>query len=327
MIWSRARVALAVAALGLAPGAAFASRAAVAISAPRPIASLSASDRQHLPDSTQVSVFKGKITTLGALRALHRAREQGAGNAAALGRRVAQTIAGLRFHVLTTDDALSIGTAGSGTPHAQTFSASELRSIPLPSGIYAGILFPGSIPTPTPGPKSPSVMHPSAHGWWRHVAFGPAAAPISTAALARYPKDYQNFCAAAHATACIYLPSGVGWQNWQGGFQDPVTNYVYDYLVVDPKVCQSEGGTMDQGSCRYQYPAASLANFTTGAAAPYAVDCPGGMYSDGAGLWIVIFDPRGAAEIQLVPSNAAKLWPGSSGSSPLETCVVQVFTS
>ena len=84
---------------------------------------------------------------------------------------------------------------------------------------------------------------------------------------------------------------------------------------------------MDQGSCRYAYPALSLTNFVPSASNPYAVNCPGGMYSNSSGLWIVILDPHGAAEAQFVPIGSADVWPGSSGSSPLETCVVQVFMS
>jgi hypothetical protein len=318
-------VALLVAALGVLPGAAFADSPPPSANAPRPIAALSESQRLYLPDSTQVIVLKGKVTTLGALRTLHKARVASAANAAALGRQAALLISSQHFHVVASGNALSIASAGASTPHTQTFSAMELRGAPVASGVYPGIIFRGSIPTPTPAPK---LVHQAVPGWWQHVLFGPSIVPLSPAALQKYAKDYQSFCTAAQATVCIYLPSGVSAQNWEtGGYTDPNTNYVYDYLIVDPTVCQAGGGTMDQGSCRYAYPALSLTNFVPSASNPYAVNCPGGMYSSSSGLWIVILDPHGAAEAQFVPIGSAAAWPGASGSSPLETCVVQVFTS
>jgi hypothetical protein len=299
--------------------------AAVAV---RAIGTLSASERLHLPDSTPISVFGGRVTTLGTLRAVHVAREASLSNAVALGRRAALLISSQHFRLQANGTTVGLASSASSALHPMTTKTNELRSLDLSPGLYAGVIFRGQVPVVTPPPtKFPIARVGVAPGWWQHVIFGPSIIPMSQSALTRYARDYQNFCTAAQATACVYLPAGVSAIDWEtGGYQDPNTNYVYDYLIVDPGVCQAEGGAMSQGACRYAYPALSLTNYVPAAANPYAVNCPGGTYSGSGGDWLVAIDPHGAAQAQFVPIGSYDVWPGSSGSSPLETCVVQVYS-
>src|SRR5215472_1020590 len=57
----------------------------------RSIGSLTPDERMHLPESTQVTVFK-RTVTLGTLRAEHRARMERFSRAALWGKRVAERI-------------------------------------------------------------------------------------------------------------------------------------------------------------------------------------------------------------------------------------------
>jgi hypothetical protein len=289
----------------------------------RAIGTLTAPERLRLPDSSRVIVLNGKITTLGALRATHLALERSQANSAALGRAASALISSRHFRLQASGKTLTIASNQSSALHAVTTKTSELRFQEASSGLYAGVVFKGPIPVVSAPPSLVPIVAP---GWWQHIVFGPSIIPMPQSALQKYAKDYQSFCTAAQATACVYLPAGVSAQNWStGGYQDPNTNYVYDYLIVDPGVCQAEGGSMSQGACRYAYPALSLSNYVPASSNPYVSNCPGGAYFQG-GVWIITIDPHGAAEAQFVPIGSADVWPGASGSSPLETCVVQVFT-
>lgn len=70
---------------------------------PRPITALTFSERMNLAENTQVTLKSGRTTTLGVLRAEHRARMESFAKAAAPGRALAAKLkAGTNDAVVTS---------------------------------------------------------------------------------------------------------------------------------------------------------------------------------------------------------------------------------
>lgn len=147
--------------------------------------------------------------------------------------------------------------------------------------------------------------------------------PMPKSMLAKYAKDYQDFCTAAKATACVYLPSAEWWETVNMGTGE-ISTTPFDVTVVDPmitnsKICRSEGGTIGSEGCNYKYPFEQLVDFTPAATNPYVLQCP-----DGQGGTPVEFDftldPHGAVEILTISSAWGK------NHQNLIHCVVQVYT-
>jgi hypothetical protein len=122
-----------------------------------------------------------------------------------------------------------------------------------------------------------------------------------------------DFCNAASATACIYLPANTTFSAL--GFQT-VGNAVYagdeDPLITDTNLCADDGGRTDAGGgCLFVYPVSFFGDFKPAGTLSTNASC------DPPGTYVV--DPKGAVKVD---SNQSL--PLTTGSMPV-TCVVQVW--
>jgi hypothetical protein len=146
--------------------------------------------------------------------------------------------------------------------------------------------------------------------------------PESPATLQKYAKDYQDFCTAANATACIYLPAGLGYPSGTLISQDN-TVVAPDYLITDPTVCAAGGGKIsypglvDQKVCVYTYPLKVVTQFVPSSSNPHVSHCPS---TD----WTVLVDHHGAAVTELNAYGPTHIW-DPNGTTSLVTCVLQVY--
>ena len=306
--------------------------AAAATQPARAINTLSAYERLHLPDSTPVYIFKGRVTTLGVLRTAHLALEHSRANAMARGRRVALLIRTKHFRVFgkaaTFTDASGKVYALQPVRNSQTNSF-RLESTLSNSDVRVGIAsthlsgMPAPLVSPAPGRTGMMTFRPSnvTPSWLLNVNFGTKAIPMPQSALQPFAKDYQDFCRGAGATACLYFPVGIS--TWGSStYAYPNSNLVisillvYDPLVIDPMVCQAEGGTMTSWACQYTYPGLSLTNYVPSSTNPYAMNCRPGLYT-----WSTTIDPHGAAEVKF-----NKDYSSVQGLTAPDTCVIQVFS-
>jgi len=296
--------------------------APVAAQSAREIRTISPNERLHLAAGTRVTV-NGKITTLGAIRVAHAKRVREFAQAASLGESIALKIRGEHFQVASKSATIS---NASGKIYAlHTVAAKKggfrLETAVSSSGMLVGIasLHTGSaspVPKATTAPGQYRVLNPVLWPWWRNVIFGSAIIPIPKSTLQTYAKDYQDFCTAAQATACIYEPVVESWQI--ASSSNPVNNVytlltIVDPLITDPTVCQSEGGSVGQSGCVYKYPYVETTDFQPAASNPYVVNCPGGSNS-----WNISIDPHGAVSVYA--------YFGTWQLTSVATCVVQVYT-
>ena len=156
----------------------------------RDIASVGAAERQSLPDTALVTV-QGKQVTMSALRAFHAARKQQMAQATELGRSVARA--------MEHERAGSPGVATPAPPSPPAPSMGPQGAATAPSVVGAGM--PSAKPIVR---QSPSSFNPK-------IAMGKPI-PMEEKDLTMFAKDYQDFCKAAKATACIYLPKIAPWQ-------------------------------------------------------------------------------------------------------------------
>jgi hypothetical protein len=137
---------------------------------------------------------------------------------------------------------------------------------------------------------------------------GPGIAPV--------PKDWQDFCHAASATACIYLPANASFTLpvVVGGYAGKVVETEdVDPLIMDQSVCNYDGGFLDgTDGCVFWYFPAYYGDFKPTGALSTTASC------DSPGTYQV--DPKGAVELG-VPVGSQ---PFTTGSTP-QTCVVQVW--
>ena len=144
----------------------------------------------------------------------------------------------------------------------------------------------------------------------------------SPATLQKYAKDYQDFCTAASATACVYLPAGLGYPSGTLISQDN-TVVAPDYLITDPTVCAAGGGTIsypglvDQKVCVYTYPLKVVTQFVPSSSNPHVAHCPS---TD----WTVLVDHHGAAVVELNAFGPTHIWDPNVTTS-LVSCVLQVY--
>jgi hypothetical protein len=249
---------------------------------PRSITSLTANERTKLPDSTQVILKTGQTVSLGVLRAEHRARMERFARAAALGRSMAEKT---KPH---TASAIQKSPASSGKAGGAPQSANK------PVIAYTGRERPQIPALPFRVPlKIPSYNH------------GPT------------PKDYVDFCTAANASACLYLPAnttlkiiaGSSGADWGDDF---------DYLITDKATCEFDGGVVrenpissDIEGCDFYYPVEQITGFTpTGPLDNSAACDPPANY---------ILDPKGAIKVAYPHLDSLTI-----RSTPA-TCVVQLW--
>ena len=202
----------------------FCPRIAFATDAARPLSSLTADERMRLPDNTMVKLASGKSASLGTLRAEHKARLERFANAEALGRSVAARLAPIP----------------SNSPQQAPAAGAKRRISPNPppvSASAAGAALPSGSATMKAGMTIP---------------FQP---PTYQGAIA---KDYVEFCKAANASICIYLP--VTRMDLRL-FESKTWASDDDPFIVDKSVCDFGGGVLDQNGCHFFYPTTQLVNF------------------------------------------------------------------
>ncbi len=272
------------------------------------ISTLSSDERLHLPDSTKVTV-NGHVVTLADVRAAHTLRQHEFEQAAMLGHDVATKIHS-QTQLLEKNQTLSGKTGGVNTLTVSKTTEHELRYQAPSPGMYVGVVGHWN-PSPSPSPKSRAIV--PIGPIWRLFSI----IPIPQATLQKYAKDYQDFCTAAQATACVYLPQIQSWQ--MASSSNIVGNYytllsVVDPLVTDTGLCQSENGTMGQSGCIYTYPYVETTDYTPSSTNTYVMQCPG--YPNG---WNIMMDSHGAASIATPGIGAA--W----NTTATATCVIQVY--
>jgi hypothetical protein len=134
------------------------------------------------------------------------------------------------------------------------------------------------------------------------------------------PKDWLDFCNAASASACIYLPANTTYHtNTNGGppSEDqpfPVQTIDEDPLITDPNLCADDGGWWDgeNSACQFTYPLSYHGDFKpTGALSTTASCDPPNTY---------VLDDKGAVKVS-APFNIVAQGPFAS------VCVVQVWIS
>jgi hypothetical protein len=129
------------------------------------------------------------------------------------------------------------------------------------------------------------------------------------------PADMQAFCAAAAASACLYLPPQQQVSGWSDG-----SIVDFDYLV-DQGQCGQEGGTWAArfgglSSCAFYYPSRVVVHFTP--ASNYKLSRTA---SCDQSTWTFQVDVHGAVTIQIVPQHAGY---GDFTTGNSAACVVRV---
>jgi hypothetical protein len=256
----------------------------------RPIASMTADERQHLPDNTMVKLKSGRTASLGTLRAEHQARMERFSKAAALGQMTAAKLATRPASSRQLSPAPTASVQSATGPATKNGANSHVLA-PSPSLSRAGsvaLLNPGLVPFQMPKYKS-----------------------ITATTI---PKDYSDFCGAANASACVYLPASTAITS----FGDPtnVTSWAYDedWLITAPGVCTYDGGEQFHGGCIFYYPINYVAVFKpTGPLSTAAACDPPAKY---------YVDPKGAIRAYYDSSSLTF----TTGGTPI-TCVVQVTIS
>jgi len=184
----------------------------------------------------------------------------------------------------------------------------------LGSGIAAGLKPPLSESGARSGPSAPS------NGPGVATLVGSAQVPMKPNPHAA--ADYQAFCKAAAASACLYFPGPTAAFRVIPG-QDPNILYDSDPLVTDPGVCNSQGGIIQSGQnagCAYGYPYTYTSNFNPGPASAQGIGS--GVTSTSAcnSPATVTVDPKGAIVM------AGNFLEGTNSAIPATlTCVVKVY--
>lgn len=265
---------------------AFAARV-LAGEAARPVASMSLQDRQRLPDNTMVKLKSGRTATLGVLRAEHQARMARFSRAAALGR-------------------MAAGRLSKPLPVSTEPNRAATQKIQSATG-------PGTKSNGTnKAPVGPAITEAS-----RSIArpFYSVPFQIANTPLAPVPKDYMDFCKAAEATACIYLPADTTLTAFQG---DPTTSTSYawdeDALITDAGVCKFDGGLVWGGGCLFYYPVIHVVDFKPTGTLSTAAAC------DAPSKYLL--DAKGAIKASY-PYPSVTF---TTGGAPI-TCVAQVWIS
>ena len=260
--------------------------------APRPIASVSVQERMRLPDNTAIKLKSGRIATLGKLRAEHRARMESFSRAAVLGRAV-------------------VGKLTNTPPVAGRAVAGTMISAPPQAG-GGGAHRPNTKDTP----KSAST---SAAPTTTMSTYPVPMPDLTKAFYGPVPRDYMDFCHAANASACVYLPANTTFDAYQFSSWHATFAVTEDPLIIEPAACASDGGrwVSDYSVCDFYYPVSEILNYKSwpGVSSQKA-DCSGQGFS-------YTVDPRGAIQIDGHVQDSTTF---VTNSSP-RTCVIQVWTN
>ena len=261
---------------------------------PVPMAKLSLNQRlATAPDSTVVRIRPRLTTTLGKLRAAHRARE-----AAVVNARAAGIMARRRLYAKPMAVVLHVGTFhyGAGPAPTPVTYRQHIGGVPFSKPpVYAQKSNggPPSLLTPTPVPT-------------------PFAIVESASQYASAPPDMRAFCDAAHASACAYLPAQQYGQVMNGQLLD------YDFLLPQSQ-CGPEGGTWTVFGpsewCQFSYPPNVVVYFTP--AKSYRLHQSARCDKR---LWSYSVDPHGV--ISIYPNNQLSNAEWSATNNPI--CVVRV---
>jgi hypothetical protein len=276
----------------------------------RSIATLTLQQRMNLPDNTQVTLKSGRTTTLGALRAEHRARMESFERAAALGRALAAKLKASANH-------------SSVMPPRSAVKGTAAGPAPAPGGSGGGLKADGAAVGKAgspPGVKnSVATTRPSASSSGllpRTLVPLPDLAGKSPDGI--LPRDYRDFCQAADSSACVYLPANTSFFRGQyTGIKNTPFVAASDPLITDPGVCAYDGGSLDaQYGCIFYYPMGEVTNFTPNAPISSNASC------DPAAHYIV--DPKGAIQVTFTATVYTNLEAFTTPQAPV-TCAVQVW--
>jgi len=243
--------------------------------ATRSIASLTPDERMRLPEDTMVKLETGRTSRTVSLGTLRAEHRDRFARAAALGRMVAGT--------LTPQPAASQQPASA--PIKPTRSGTENQNISA----------------------NRSTMQSQISPFATLVPFQP---PLAKGTI---PNDYVDFCKAANASACLYLPANAGLTD--PPLDVPASWWVedFDYMISDNNVCKGAGGYPTLGGCAFFYPVNHTLNFIPTGHLSSAVSCKPPSVTQ--------LDPKGAAKVAY-PFNA-----GTLVLAVPVTCVMQVWMS
>jgi hypothetical protein len=251
----------------------------------RPVASMTLDERMNLPDNTMVKLKSGRTASLGTLRVEHRARLERFSRAAGLGQMTASKLA---VHPASSTQL---------SPVAPTKVQSSTGAATKSGGANRSAV------TQSPGPQNKMALMNS------------GLVPFQISNPDGIPKDYADFCKAANASVCVYLPASTTLTAFQG---DPTTKtswaYDEDAFITDMSVCKYDGGSQFGGGCLFYYPVIHVTNFKPTGPLTTAASCdPPGKY---------YVDPKGAVKASYdYPSPTF-----TTVGAPI-TCVVQVWVS
>jgi hypothetical protein len=277
----------------------------------------------NLPESTQVKLKSGRTTTLGALRAEHRARMENFAKAAGLGRALAAKLKASANNsaVVTSKNAFKEPAAASqptpggfgGGVRADVASAGK-------GGSAAGVKNSAA----TAGPSAATYPKSEAHTSLSVVSGPRTLVPLpdlsSKSPDGILPRDYRDFCKAAESSACLYLPPNTSFASGQStGFRNTPFVEASDPLIMDPGVCGYDGGILDpQYGCIFFYPMGEVTNFIPNAPISSNASC------DPAAHYVV--DPKGAVQVTFTAPVYTSLEAFTTPQAPV-TCAVQVWLS
>jgi hypothetical protein len=266
---------------------------------------ISAAERASLPDSAVVKIKNSELT-MGVLRAFHAERKQQLAQAAQLGQSVAAAIGHQRVA-----SPIAVQAAGKTTITAATVPSVSSGAAPSTKGIV------------TP---SPSTFNP-------RLALGNPVL-MGEKDLSEFSLDYQTFCKAAKATACIYLPRVPAWAD-AGQVQltdDSVRmRQIFDPLVIDAAECKAGNGHLwTELGCMYYYADHQYTKFL-----PLPPPMPQSRLhcpipaAAGPGnekMWTTEVSRDGMARVKLAvnPVHLYPKWLQDAGAKPT-VCVLQVF--
>lgn len=121
--------------------------------------------------------------------------------------------------------------------------------------------------------------------------------PQKAADLAKAPRDAREFCAAAAATVCLYIPAGAYFRN------EDASMWTFDPLIDQP-TCTADGGVWGPGLlsafgapdvCHFKYPTQDVNSFVPGSTPTFAY-----VFSDSCTpKFTTVADQKGALSIEL----------------------------
>lgn len=263
--------------------------AACADQGPRAIGSITVAELQSLPDGTMVKLNAGRVVSLGALRAEHRARMDRFSRAARLGQ---TTAAKLTTNTPTAPVASPPTTAIAHPAPGSTTKGGQVKSEPVRANTAV---------VPKLDVLSSTFVR------FRFPDF--FGLPM--------PKDYSDFCKAASPSVCIYLPASTTFTLVIKGS----TSFVVDEdpLITDMTICKYDGGLYTASGlstgiprCDFYYPVDNVAMFKPSGPLSATESCdPPAKY---------LLDPKGAVKVSYPYSGSGF----TTGGTPV-TCVAQVW--